>query len=172
MSNVIEHIFCSECMKEFTPEDGANPYMCPICDDIWNTAEGYSNTGLTSIILETQHNLADIRDEDFIGPLTKEDQEQYDCLSLWLQILIKEQSYRDDDEPCIDCKEEKGTIEKRCADCYWEEDSRRKYEYRHDPKWRFNRMMCFLTVVQGKSEDEAYNHACEVFRAEGIPIPV
>lgn len=46
-----------------------------------------------------------------------------------------------------------------CADCYWDEDSERKAKVRNDPKWVFNRIYSFATVVLNKSHEEALQMA-------------
>ena len=50
-------------------------------------------------------------------------------------------------ETCNHCKIEEATVEDKCADCFWEEDSKRKQKKREDPKWRENRMQSFIEVV-------------------------
>lgn len=181
MSNVIEHLFCGYCKQECSGF-GDQRNFCTWCTDSWNQVESMSDGALSFALLEAHNELQAIHDEPYIGPLNQQDQEYYDCLLFWFQILEEEEVYRDEERAeyemenadlCENCREDYGysSMENLCADCYWEEDSRRKHERRIDPKWRFERIFSFAHVVEGKNEEEAFNLAVSVFQKEGLPLP-
>jgi len=174
MSNVIEHLFCAYCKQECKSfEDNRN--FCSRCTDIWSRVEAYNDGYITHLLLEAHNELDELHSDPYIGPLAKEDQEYYDDLCLWAKILEEEDSYRESrKQVCEHCGDEaaSSSMDNLCADCYWEEDSRRKQERRSDPKWRFNRIIDFAHTVEGKSEQEAYAQAVSIFQKEGLPIPI
>lgn len=139
--------------------------------------EGMSNDEVYSSLDEANESFLAIHHDPYIGPLNKDDQYSYDCLLLWIQMLKEEQIHREDhiySNSCESCGEDSATpsMDNLCADCFWEEDARRKRERRSDPKWRFNRIFSFAHVVEGKSEQEAYTQAVSIFQKEGLSIPV
>lgn len=137
MAQVIEHFFCSECKQETVQCTECQRGMCEQCCTIWARVETISDDALSANIFDTEYHLQQFHDDPYIGPLTKEDQEYFDELNLWLQILQKEQDYRDQQHPCVQCGYGGATqsMDGMCVDCFWEEDTRRKRERRTDPVW-------------------------------------
>ena len=57
---------------------------------------------------------------------------------------------------CAHCNEStRLMVEDVCADCYWEEDSKRKRAIRSSPVWLFQRAYSAAVQVMGKTHDEA-----------------
>lgn len=135
MEQVIEHFFCSECRQETIQCERG---LCQQCFAIWTEVETYSDETLHFVIYDIEYYLEEFHDDPYIGPLVKEDQQYYDELKLWLQILLKEEDYRDQHHLCMMCGSGGATegMSDMCADCFWEEDTRRKRERRCDPVWR------------------------------------
>ncbi len=182
MAQVIEHFFCSECKQETTQCTECQRGLCTQCCSIWARVETISDDALEANIFDTEYHLLQFHNDPYIGPLNKEDQEYYDELILWSQILNKEQDYRQEqrgeewaveESACIECGGWGATegMSEMCADCFWEEDTRRKQERRNNTEWRFTRMIEFGEVVQGKSKMEAYEFACERFKEQGLVVP-
>lgn len=176
MAQVIEHFFCSECKQESTQCAECQRGMCGYCCSIWARVETLSDGALEANIFDTEYHLQKFHDDPYIGPLCKEDQETYDDLNLWIQILHKEESYREEQRGRCTCEvcgvlDGYESMDSMCADCFWEEDSRRKNERRNNTEWRFQRMIEFGEVVQGKTKMEAYETACERFKEQGLVAP-
>lgn len=59
-------------------------------------------------------------------------------------------------ETCTTCRERCVIMtDNVCADCYWDEDSRRKHVRRSNPEWLMNRVYSFAFVVLNKSSVES-----------------
>ncbi len=128
MSNVIEHLFCSECQAEFTMREGDPRTLCQRCGDLWDQVERMPSETLREALHEAEDELASFHDDPYIGPLTKEDQGYYDALCLWLKILHAEERSRDD-LFCCECHLDLGYphMNDLCADCFWEERKRERH---------------------------------------------
>jgi hypothetical protein len=132
MSNVIEHLFCSECQAEFTMREGDPRTLCKRCGDLWDLVEPMSSETLRQALYAAEDELAMWCDDPYIGPLTKEDQEAYDGLCLWIKILKEEERCRQD-LFCHECHFDLGYphMNDLCADCFWEDHRRSRWDMRH-----------------------------------------
>jgi hypothetical protein len=138
---------CIQYSANYEPREGDARLLCASCGEIWAEVENMSDAELYRTLDHAENDMLSYEQDPYIGPMNKEDQEEYDSLCLWLAILREEERMRNNDRadlspgpsqedtyeemPCVECRYDMGYphMDDRCADCFWEYERRRRYEF-------------------------------------------
>ncbi len=84
----------------------------------------------------------------------QEEPAHIDCSGLCFDCANYQEDDYEDQGQCTNCPEP-ATVCGYCADCYWEEDAKRKHERRNNVNWRFQRAYSSGIQLLGLSHEKA-----------------